>query len=392
MTGTTDPHVADLRDYLRVIRARKFEILVVTAIVVAAVMLLTFRQMPIYEGTAKVLVRPVQAATFSPSIPQQPNLDTERELVTSEAVAQQVRAETHVPTSVDDLLKNLRVEVVTDTEVLLIKYDDPYPATAAFLSNAFARAYVSFRSQQATDLYTAAATAVQRRIDGAQASLTDLDRRMHSATSSAAKDSLASQKVTLVAQLGVLQQRLLDLQANASVAQGAAEIVQQAEVPRSPVRPNKIRNGILALFVGLVLGLGLAFLRERLDDRIKTHQEIERALGAPVLAVVPRIGSWTRNDQALLVSWTDPKSPASEAYRTLATNIQYAASLQPLKVIMVTSSLGGDGKSSTSSNLAVALARAGKRVILVSADLRKPRIHKFFRLPTDVGLSSLLSD
>jgi len=89
---------------------------------------------------------------------------------------------------------------------------------------------------------------------------------------------------------------------------------------------------------------------------------------------------------------TEPKSPSSEAYRTLGTNIQYLASRQSLKVIMVTSALGGDGKTTTSANLAVALAQAGKRVILVSADLRRPRIHQFFGLPNDVGLSDALAD
>jgi capsular exopolysaccharide synthesis family protein len=195
-----------------------------------------------------------------------------------------------------------------------------------------------------------------------------------------------------VAQLGVFQSRLLDLQSNASVAQGSAQIVQQADIPRSPVSPNKVRNGILALFAGLALGIGLAFLRERLDDRVKTHHEVERRLGAPVLAAVPRAASWKRGNDAQLVMRTDPKSPVSEAYRTLGTNIQYLASQQPLKVIMIASSLGGDGKSTTSSNLAVVLAHAGKRVILVSADLRRPRIHQFFGLTNDIGLSNALAD
>jgi succinoglycan biosynthesis transport protein ExoP len=184
----------------------------------------------------------------------------------------------------------------------------------------------------------------------------------------------------------------LDLQSNASVAQSSADIVQRAEFPKSPVSPNKIRNGILALFAGLALGIGLAFLRERLDDRIKTRHEVERRLGAPVLAAVPRASSWKRGSEARLVMRTEPKSPVSEAYRTLGTNIQYLSSQQPLKVIMITSALGGDGKSTTSANLAVVLAHAGKRVILVSADLRRPRIHQFFGLLNETGLANVLAD
>src|SRR5436309_3437337 len=179
MTSTPDQPAADVREYVRVIRVRKFEILLVVMVLVSAAMILSFKQIPIFEGTSKVLVRPIQPATTSAAIPQQPNLDTERELLTSQVVAQQVRADTHVSIPLDDLLKNLRVQVVTDTEVLLVKFDDPDRATAAYLSNAFAVAYVNFRTQQATDQYTAAATAVRRRIDGVQQSLADLKKRIN---------------------------------------------------------------------------------------------------------------------------------------------------------------------------------------------------------------------
>jgi capsular exopolysaccharide synthesis family protein len=89
---------------------------------------------------------------------------------------------------------------------------------------------------------------------------------------------------------------------------------------------------------------------------------------------------------------TEPRSAASEAYRTLGTNLQYIASRDDVRVIVVTSALGGEGKSTTSANLAVVLARSGRKVILVSADLRKPRLERFFGLPGDVGLSDLLAD
>ncbi|HEY3209194.1 MAG TPA: polysaccharide biosynthesis tyrosine autokinase [Actinomycetota bacterium] len=391
MTGP-DQHTSDLRDYVRVLMARKYEIAIVTGLVFIATAFLTFRQTPMYQGVTKVLVKPVQNPATSLAIAQQPNLDTERELVLSEAVARKVQENAKVSLSVSALLRHARVQVLTDTEVMEVKYVDPDPATAARLANAFATAYVEFRSEQTLDQFQAAAVAVQRRIDGIQESLSSLNQKIQETKDPSSRATLQAQRDALVASLGVLQERLLDVQSNASVAQGGAQIVQRADQPRSPVSPNKRRDAALALLAGLALGIGLAFLRERLDDRVKTRQEIERRLGAPVIAVVPRIGTWRRNDAPQLVMRSNPKSPVSEAYRTLGTNILYAASQQPLKVLMVTSSLGGDGKSTTSSNLAVALARAGKRVIVVSADLRRPRLHDFFGLPNDVGLSNLLSD
>ncbi|HEV8420996.1 MAG TPA: P-loop NTPase, partial [Actinomycetota bacterium] len=383
-----DQQSPELRDYVRVLLARKYEIALVAGLVFMATMFFTLRQTPMYQGVTKVLVKPVQNPATSLAIAQQPNLDTERELVLSEAVARKVKEDENLSLSVSALLRHARVQVLTDTEVMEVKYVDPDPATAAGLANAFAAAYVEFRSEQTLDQFQAAASSVQRRIDDIQENLSSLNQKIQETKDTSSRATLQAQRDVLVASLGVLQERLLEVQSNASVAQGGAQIVQSAGEPRSPVSPNKGRDAVLALLVGLGLGIGLAFLRERLDDRIKTRQEIERRLGAPVIAAVPRIGTWRRNDAPQLVMRSNPRSPVAEAYRTLATNILYAASQQPLKVLMVTSALGGDGKSTTSSNLAVALARAGKRVIVASADLRRPRLNEFFGLLNDVGMSN----
>jgi capsular exopolysaccharide synthesis family protein len=102
------------------------------------------------------------------------------------------------------------------------------------------------------------------------------------------------------------------------------------------------------------------------------------------------VSSWPKGED-YLVTKAEPKSPVSEAYRTLATNVFFLASRQELQVVLMTSSMGGEGKTTTSANLGVALARAGRRVVLVSVDLRRPRLHRFFGLRNDVGLSSALA-
>jgi polysaccharide biosynthesis transport protein len=388
-TGSTE-HVADLREYVRVLRARKSEVLVIVIAVAAAAMFFAFRQTPIYQGQTKVLVKPVSASgTLAPN--QAPNMDTERELVLSQTVAQKVKSDLSLAISGDALLSNVEVAVIGDTDLLAVKYNDPNPVSAARLSNAFASAYVDFRTQQALTAFEAAAGAVQDRIAGIRGTLARINHKIVPTRDTPFQSNLKAQRDTLIAQLGVLNQRLLDLQANSSALQGAGEIVQQAEVPRAPVSPNKVRDGVLAVFAGLVLGVGFAFLRERLDDTVKTRQELEKRLGAPVIAVIPKIRTWRKTEEARLILQTDPKSPVSEAYQTMATTIRYMASQQELKVIMVTSSMDGEGKTTTSANLAVALAQAGRRVILVSADLRRPRLHRFFHLPNGPGLSELLS-
>jgi capsular exopolysaccharide synthesis family protein len=386
-------HPTDLREYVRVLRVRKFEVGIVALAALGAALFFSFRATPIYEGRAKVLVRPIQNVTSSSvSLPQAPNLDTERELAISQTVAQKARSDLGLALSVDDLLARVKVSVVADTEVLLVAYDDPDPVTAAKVANGFADAYVDFRTSQALDQFQAAAGAVQERINELQGEVSDMNRKIDGEDDPVLQASLQSQRDTLVAQLGVLQQRLVDLQAAGTALSGAAEVVQNAEPLRDPVSPQKARDGVLGLLAGLVLGVGFAFLRERMDDRIKSRVELERRMGAPVVAAVPRVPGWRRSEDAQLIMRRDPKNPVSEAYRTLGTNIQYMASQQQLRVIMLTSSMGGEGKSTTTSNLAVVLAQAGKRVILISADLRRPRIHNFFGLRNELGLSNVLSE
>jgi non-specific protein-tyrosine kinase len=392
MTQAAD-HPTDLREYIRVLRVRKIEVGAVALVTLGAALFFSLRSTPIYEGRAKVLVRPVQNLTStSVSLPQAPNLDTERELAVSQAVATQVGKDLKLPTPVDTLLGNVSVTVVSDTEVLMVSYTDPDPVTAARIANGFADAYVEFRTSQALDQFQAAAGAVQERINDLQGQVSDLNRKIDAENDPTLQSSEQSQRDTLVAQLGVLQQRLVDLQAAGTALSGAAEVVQRAEAPSVPISPQKVRDGVLGLLAGLVLGVGFAFLRERMDDRIKSRAELERRMGAPVIAAVPRVPGWRRSEDAQLIMRRDPKNPVSEAYRTLGTNIQYMASRLQLRVIMVTSSMGGEGKSTTTSNLAVVLAQSGKRVILISADLRRPRVHNFFGLRNELGLSNVLSE
>ena len=385
-----EPQQTDLREYLRVLRSRKWQIVLVTLVVVGAAMFFTFRQTPLYEGTAKVLVNPVATTATNAAAPQRPNLETERELIDSQAVASLVKKSTGAPETLDTLLRRLSVQVVTDTEVLLVAYRDPSPSTAARYANAFATGYVGFRTAQALSQFELAATAAQQRIGEVQKAMTELQGRINRAAPGL-KETLQSQRDLLVAQLGVLEQRLLDIESTSSVSQSGAQIVQDAEVPSKPVSPDPVRNGVLAVVAGLALGVGLAFLRERFDDRVKTRQEIERRTGAPLLASVPRLSKWRKQDEPHLALLEDPKGPVSEAYRTLGTNVQYLASQQPLKVLLITSALSNDGKTTTAANLGVVLAQAGKRVILVSADIRKPRLHRFFALNNRAGLTEALS-
>jgi capsular exopolysaccharide synthesis family protein len=169
-------------------------------------------------------------------------------------------------------------------------------------------------------------------------------------------------------------------------------IVDRAEVPRAPVKPNKPRALLLALVVGLFGGVGLAFLLEYLDDTIKDPAEIGRFVDLPFLGSVPsfeiRAKGTPTIDQIVVL---EPKSVFAEAFRLVRTSIMLSLPDRPPRTLAVTSPTPGEGKTVTAVNLAAALALAENRVLLVDADLRRPRLHKIFGVPNEQGLSSLVS-
>jgi capsular exopolysaccharide synthesis family protein len=169
------------------------------------------------------------------------------------------------------------------------------------------------------------------------------------------------------------------------------QVVEPATLPTTPATPNYLVNIPLAVFVGLALGVGLAFVRERLDDRLRGREDFEHRVGAPVLAVVPHASAWKKRKEARLVTSTEPRSAPSEAYRTLRTSLLFNASQNGVRRVLITSSQDEEGKTTTVANLGMVLAQAGKRVVLVDADLRKPRLHRFFGVENRVGLTNVLA-
>ncbi|MGZ8567603.1 MAG: polysaccharide biosynthesis tyrosine autokinase, partial [Actinomycetota bacterium] len=189
---------------------------------------------------------------------------------------------------------------------------------------------------------------------------------------------------------GLILQRQLDrLSLPEDIAVG--RVIQPASIPSSPVSPNHVVNGLFGLVAGLGLGVGLAFLRDRMSGRLRSSEEVEDYLGASVLGAIPPVPQWRRRKNPLVVTRTHWHSPASEAYRILRTNVLSITSRLGVKTVVVSSAHSGEGKSATVANLAVVLARAGKRVSLVSADLRRPRLHQFFGIDGGAGLSDVLA-
>jgi capsular exopolysaccharide synthesis family protein len=166
-------------------------------------------------------------------------------------------------------------------------------------------------------------------------------------------------------------------------------VVDPAIVAEKPVSPKKVKNLVLGILVGLMFGSGLCFFWEYLDDTLKDPESSRKALALPLLSVIPYISD--KDGEQALISHNSPKSPASEAFRSLRTALHFCAVRKDKKVILVTSTFPGEGKSTVSSNLAITLAQTGAKVLIVDCDLRRSTLHEKFGFERGEGLTGLLA-
>lgn len=174
-------------------------------------------------------------------------------------------------------------------------------------------------------------------------------------------------------------------------------IVEKAEVPSAPIRPRTLLNVLLAIIIGGMLALGVIFLIEYLDDRVKTPQDLYKVINTPILGAIaqlPSTGLRKKDEHSLrqesLITANQPRHPITEAYRSLRTSLQFSSVDDAMRSLLVTSATPGEGKTTTAANLAVVLAQSGRSVILIDADIRKPQQHKIFHLPKSPGLTDAM--
>jgi len=197
-------------------------------------------------------------------------------------------------------------------------------------------------------------------------------------------------------ELTTLRQKLTTLQSNYATmlssslgrASNSMNLLEAARLPTHPVGPNRATVILLSIAIAFLISAGAAYLIEYLDDTLETPEEINRALKLPVIGFIPEIDKEV--DKASIVM-EKPKSLVAEAFRALKVSLDLAQANAPIKSILVGSVSKTEGKSMIASNLALTLAISGKKVILLDADLRRPSLHTYLKLPNEKGLSTLLS-
>jgi polysaccharide biosynthesis transport protein len=408
--GDTESTV-DWQRYLTILWARKWALLITVSVVVLAVLLFSLTQTPVYQAQAHVLVQPLPSDPSNAASLQPVQASTEAQIVASQPVATAVSRQLG-NVSAMTLLRHVSVQgtgaaapgAAFGSQVLVVTYSSSDPKLARDAANSFATNYIKYRGQQLLNQIVSAQQGVRATIQKISARLARLNQekgRARKVGNQSRLNMLQTEGNVLVSRLGLAQQRLDQLQPDSSTQSARAVILNSAELPSSPSSPNLLVNMILALTLGLALGVIVTFLRERLDDRFRGREDVEQTIGAPVLARVPRYnlaGSEASKDPASLSEGFDGggdatalSEPFSEGFRGLRANLQHLANTMNVQRILVTSPSEGEGKTVTTANLGVALAKSARRVILVSADLRRPALERYFDVDLTEGLTTWLS-
>jgi polysaccharide biosynthesis transport protein len=289
-------------------------------------------------------------------------------------------------------------QVVAGTQLFDIIVVDIVPARAKALADEVARqlilqspAGVDENKERERQFILAQIDSLKANIKKSQDDLSQLNDVIANASSASQIQDARTRAANLQSQIGAWQSTYAQLLAQLQIGTpNYLKVVEPAQVPFAPISPNPTQNLMLAAVLALVLACGAAFLLEYIDDTIKSPDDVRQVLSLPLLGSIARFPA--RDYGSRLITARHPRSPVTEAYRLVRTNLQFSAINGPLSAIEVTSASPLDGKSVTAANIAVILAQSGKRVILVDADLRRPMQHRIFELSNSVGLTSILLD
>ena len=368
-------HDLGLREYLQIIRRRKWIVLQALIIVPLAAVAFSLRQASVYQASADVLLRdqtlPSTLAGISASNPYAYSSSPYTSIYTSLQVAGLPALAHRVQTALRkqgiSSRGSLGVAEVGTTNVIRFTSTAGDPAIAAATATTYARQFTIYNQQLDTSSITKAIAGLEKRITSLRATGTRQSR---------------SEASALQAKVGQLQ-TLQALQTSSAV------VVRQA-AGAAKIRPTPKKYGVLGLGLGLLLGIGLAFLRDAFDTKLRSAHHIGALLKMPSLGRVPPPPRRLERDKQL-VMLADPTSAQADAFRRLRMNLEFVSIGKPSQVTLFTSALAEEGKSTTLANLGIAMALAGKSVALVDLDLHRPMLSKFFRLDdSQPGISSVV--
>lgn len=380
--------VVDIKGYLYLFWSWAWIIMLVGLLAGATAYYVSRRSTPIYQTSTRLLVSdpPVmRSIDYTTIVSSQTMARTYAEMLVERPVLEGVIGQLALPMTPERLRESISVELVRETQLLVVTVEDPNPYLAVDVANAIAMVFTNRISELQSQRYATT-------LEGLTKQVGDMEQLIDATSKAIAAESNPDQKLQLEARLTEYRRLYSDLvtnfeQVRLSEAQTSTNVVvsEPASLPSSPVRPKTVRNTLLATALGMLVMSLVVIAIDMLDDSIKNPDDLRSMFNVSILGMI----TWHEISEERPVCMTHPRSPAAEAFRALRTNITFAGVDEPLRRILITSPTPQDGKTTVSANLAVVMAQGGKNVVVVDADLRRPQLHQKFGLLNRVGLSDL---
>lgn len=350
----------------------------------------------VYEGRTTLIVGQSLTSAdpnYNQILASQRLSQTYAQLATTTPILDRVIQRVGLGVTAQELRPDVSAQAPRDSTLITVTATNGDPNVAAAIANAVAEELilaspaVQGRVGEDDDFIQEQLAATKRQVEAVQGELEAL-LEMPSRTAE------QEQQVELLqARVITLRQTYAQL-LSSSPGSGASllRVVDPAIAATEPASPRVLVNTLLAALFGLAAALALAFVLEHLDDTIKSPDDVQEIAGVPTLGVIAQVKSARKKgaDRHVLATLLTPRSPVAEAFRTLRTNLDFASVDTPLRRLLITSAEPGEGKSTIAANIAVAFAQAGKKVILIDADMRRPSVHQLFEVPNSHGLTTLL--
>ena len=391
----------DVHQLLRVARRWWWLLLIAPLISGTVAYAVGDRQQPLYSATVVLKVNPPVGARadFDALRLTQDLTETYRRTIVMSPVLDQVINQLRLPYGSDDLERASSASAVSGTQLIQLSVSDTDPDQAALIANTIAQTFITVLNSETMTQFAAIQSDLQEQTDTVQTDLNTIDAEIVrlETTQNADTAALQEQLESLQIQRGQLQQQLTDLRLQSRsigtdlvTSQTQVTISEPAFPPRVPYAPRVLFNTVLAAIVGFLFGAGAVALLQFLDNTVQGTTDIRALAGGSLLATIATFPKLKPGANQLYVV-SHPRSPASEAIRLLRANLDFAAVVQPITTLTVSSTVAAEGKSTVTANLAVVMAQAGLRVVLIDADLRNPSQHHIFSVPNERGLTTLLS-
>jgi non-specific protein-tyrosine kinase len=381
----------DIRRYLSLVWHWSWLLVLAFVMAGGVAYLVSYRMPLVYQASTTVLIQEsptVRGTDYASLVTSERLAQTYAQLMIKLPVLENVVETLGLDFPATRLRGMIQVLPVADTQLIEVRVLDSDPVRAALIANSLVVEFAKQNQNRQEVRYQASKQSLETQMARMEEQISQVIEQLV-ALGDEGDESERVRLESLQAQYrqtfaSLLQSyeavRLAEAQSTSSLVP-----VETASPPAAPIGPKVMQNALLAAVIGLIVGVGVILLIEALDDTLRSPEEISRQLGLSVLGVIAR----SKMGNEMPVGVSQPRSPVTEAFRSLRTNIQFASVDTPIHTLMVTSSSPGDGKSTVAVNLGIVMSQGDRSVAVIDADLRRPRLHKLMQVPNRRGVSDL---